>query len=551
MLIRAEHPGRDHESDRSSVKSRRALWALIGFATFLRLIWAANVGAVFDEPYYFQYIQHPALSYFDHPPMVALVGKVGLLVAGDAFSVFGLRLGFIILFAGSTWLIARLTARFYGWRAGFLAALALSTSGYFGMAVATIAQPDGPLLFFWLLTLDRLAVALDDSDRIVPWLWVGAAWGGAMLSKYHAVLLPAGALLHMVFWPAARRCLRKPGPYLAAAIGLILFLPVIAWNATHDWASFLFQGGRASSHQLRLDNLGATLGIEAIYLFPWLWIGMIGLFVKLIRRACAWDKRESFLLCQAAPTLVLFHVIAAQRWIMPYWPLFGFIALMPLLGRAWAEGLETRPVRFRNGIAIVAIVPVLLATFAFTQARFGLLEDSQGRVLGLIAPRHDVTADTLCWDQVAAELERRGLLDQPQTFLFTDSWDRSARLALATRGKAQVACYHMEPRSYTFWSRPEDWIGRDGIFVEAFRAPGAISNYKRFFERYESIGSVRITRRGALVREVYLYRGTCQTGPFPFDGRSQRLAKGTRNTSGSPAGLAATPSAREQDTRRR
>ena len=96
-------------------------------------------------------------------------------------------------------------------------------------------------------------------------------------------------------------------------------------------------------------------------------------------------------------------------------------------------------------------------------------------MLGLIAPRHDVTADTLCWDQVAAELERRGLLDQPQTFLFTDSWDRSAGLALATRGKAQVACYHMEPRSYTFWSRPEDWIGRDGIFVEAFRAPGAIS----------------------------------------------------------------------------
>ena len=71
---------------------------------------------------------------------------------------------------------------------------------------------------------------------------------------------------------------------------------------------------------------------------------MIGLFVKLIRRGPrAWDKRESFLLCQAAPTLVLFHVIAAQRWIMPYWPLFGFIALMPLLGRAWAEGLENPP----------------------------------------------------------------------------------------------------------------------------------------------------------------------------------------------------------------
>ena len=118
----------------------------------------------------------------------------GLALTGDAFSVFGLRIGFIILFAGSTWLMARLTARFYGPRAGVLAALALSASGYFGMAVATIAQPDGPLLFFWLLTLDRLAVALDDPDRLAPWLGVGVAWGGAMLSKYHAVLLPAGAL---------------------------------------------------------------------------------------------------------------------------------------------------------------------------------------------------------------------------------------------------------------------------------------------------------------------------------------------------------------------
>ncbi len=73
----------------------------------------------------------------------------------------GLRLGFIALFAGSTWLMARLTSRYYGPRAGVLAALALNATGYFGMAVGTIAQPDGPLLFFWLLTLDRLAVALD------------------------------------------------------------------------------------------------------------------------------------------------------------------------------------------------------------------------------------------------------------------------------------------------------------------------------------------------------------------------------------------------------
>ena len=68
----------DREREGSRLKARHALWALIGISTILRLIWAGSVGAVFDEPYYFQYIQHPALSYFDHPPMVALVGALGL-----------------------------------------------------------------------------------------------------------------------------------------------------------------------------------------------------------------------------------------------------------------------------------------------------------------------------------------------------------------------------------------------------------------------------------------------------------------------------------------
>ncbi len=542
-------PGFDREREGARFTARHALWALIGVSTILRLVWASSVGAAFDEPYYIQYIQHPAICYFDHPPMVAIVGALGVALTGDAFSVFGLRVGFILLFAGSTWLMARLTSRFFGLRIGFLAAVALNATGYFGMAVATIAQPDGPLLFFWLLTLDRLAVALDDPDRIVPWLGVGVAWGGAMLSKYHAVLLPVGALLHIIFWPQARRCLRKPGPYLAAAIGLILFSPVIAWNATHDWASFLFQSGRASgSHQLRLDQLAAALGTEALFFFPWLWIVLVALLVKLIRRGPrSWDRAESFLIWQAVPTLVLFHAIAAQTRIMPYWPLFGFIALLPLQGRAWAEGLKTRPAFFRKWIPAAAIFPVFLAALLTAQARFGLLNDSQGRLLGLIAPKHDPSADLICWDQVASELERRGLLSDPKTFLFTDSWDRAAGLALAMRGKAPVACYHMEARSFSLWSRPEDFVGRDGIFIESVRAPGALSRYHQFFARYEPIGTVQIVRRGVVLREVYLHRGTNQSWPFPFDGRVRELAKRPKIDRGSPAGLEVPALARRGD----
>ena len=37
---------------------------------------------------------------------------------------------------------------------------------------------------------------------------------------------------------------------------------------------------------------------------------------------------------------------------------------------------------------------------------------------------------------------------------------------MATRCATPVACYHRDARSYIFWSRPEDWVGRDGIFVQ-------------------------------------------------------------------------------------
>jgi 4-amino-4-deoxy-L-arabinose transferase-like glycosyltransferase len=509
-----------------SAGTTRALWVLIAVSTLLRLVWAGCLGAVVDEPYYIQYILHPDWSYFDHPPMVALVGMPGLALAGDAYSLLGLRVGFIVLFAGSTWLLARLTTGFYGPRAGLFAALALNVSGYFGMAVGTIAFPDGPLLFFWLLTLDRLAVALDDPRRLSPWVGMGIAWGGAMLSKYHAVLLPVGAVLYLILQPRARRCLRVPGSYLAVAIGLVMFAPVVYWNASHGWASLLFQGGRASaSRGFRPEQLAVAIGAESLYLFPWLWIALVGILVQLVRRGWRrWDDGETFLVCQAVPALGLFHAVASFDRIMPYWPLFGFVSLLPLLGRSWVEWLDARPVLARRCLATVAVIPVLLAALICTQATFGLFGDSRGRLLGLIPPEGDPTVGLIGWDQLAADLEQRGLLGDPKTFLFTDSWHRSARLALAIRGKVPVACYELAPRSFNFWSRPEDWVGRDGIFVEADPRPGQRAHYSQFFRRYEALGPVRVVRRGAVVREFQLYRGTYQTWPFPFDGRLQAQA---------------------------
>src|SRR5260221_262710 len=161
---------------------KHALWILIAGSALIRLICAFSLGLGNDEAYHFLYAAHPALSYFDHPPMMAWVEMAGLALPGAGASAWALRLGFILLFAGSTAILARLTSRYYGEKAGLMAAFALNVTGYYGMAASMFALPDGPLLFFWLLTVDRMSVALEDQDshRLRPWIEVGLAWGGAM-----------------------------------------------------------------------------------------------------------------------------------------------------------------------------------------------------------------------------------------------------------------------------------------------------------------------------------------------------------------------------------
>ncbi len=35
--------------------------------------------------------------------------------------------------------------------------------------------------------------------------------------------------------------LRTPGPWLAVLVASLVMLPVLRWNALHDWSSFRFQ----------------------------------------------------------------------------------------------------------------------------------------------------------------------------------------------------------------------------------------------------------------------------------------------------------------------
>jgi 4-amino-4-deoxy-L-arabinose transferase-like glycosyltransferase len=500
--------------------TRRALWGLIAFSALLRLVLASSLGLGNDEAYHYLFSVHPDWSYFDHPPMIAVVESLGIALAGGRVSELSLRLGFIALFAGSTWLMARLTTRSYGPRAGLFAALGLNLTAYHSFAAGLFALPDGPLLFFWLLTLDRLSVALESPGRLVPWLWVGMAWGGGLLSKYHAVFLPIGTLLYLALEPGARHWLRRPGPYLALVIGLIVFAPVVAWNAGHGWVSFVFQGGRAvGALAFRPDTLVAALLGQAAYLLPWIWLTLVAILIGRGRRLLGdLGAADRFLLCQAIVPLAVFTMVACTRSVLPHWTLVAFLSLFPMLGRFWDACWEDRP-RFPRQLAMMAGGLLLAIVVAMLQIKWGLVQQGAPGRLGLLKVSRDPTLDLYGWDQVGRELKRRGLLDRPGTFLFTSTWYHSGQLAFATRGSSTpVLCYNSwDARNFTYWSRSSDWIGEDGILVSMNHHMAEPHCFDRWFRSIEAIGKFDILRAGAPVREVRLYRCKRQLYAFPFD----------------------------------
>src|SRR6478735_12431071 len=78
----------------------------------LRLVAAAFTPITFDEAYYWMWSKHLAGGYYDHPPMVAYVIRLGTMIAGD--TTLGVRLVSILLALPMSFAVYRSAAILFG-----------------------------------------------------------------------------------------------------------------------------------------------------------------------------------------------------------------------------------------------------------------------------------------------------------------------------------------------------------------------------------------------------------------------------------------------------
>lgn len=493
--------------------------ALIAITAALRVGIASVGGFGFDEAYMVSNARVLALSYFDHPPLhIWLAGITARLFGSEAPLL--LRLPFIALFAGTTWMMFRLTADLFSRRAGLWAALFLNLAPVFTIAHATWVLPDGPLLFFMLasaLLVVRIVFApWPPAHPSLAWIAAGGCGGLACLSKFQGVFLFIGVFAFLLSEPRQRRWLATPGPWLGVAAAVIVFSPVIVWNAGHAWAGFASQPSRLDSFSgVTLRYLGTSAGGQIAYLTPWLIAPLAWCLGGALWRGPV--RRESwFLALIAIGPIAVFAAVALFVPSLPHWPMPGWIFTFPLMGDAWVVLEERHPRWVYAGAGAAAAALVAFVGAAEVQVADGAI----GRAVPALFKPRDPTLDLLQWDAVAPALAERHLLDADTPAVAGLNWNQASKINVVVGRAIPVLCLCETPQGRSFQHKPDVYVGRNLILIGTTNIiseqHAALAAY---FERIEPLAPVIVRRGGEPALELTLLRGVGFKGWPPTAGR--------------------------------
>ena len=478
-----------------------AVAALILTTFAARVLFATALGLGIDESYMVAAGRKLQLSYFDHPP-IAWWMAWGVTRLTGSESALVVRLPFIALFALTTFLMYRVTAALFDREAGLWAAVVLNMAPVLGITVGNWVLPDGPLFAALLGAVFCLVSALRSDGRVAWgwWLGTGVCAGLALCSKYSAALTLAGAVAFLVTEPTSRRWLTRPHPYHAGIIALVIFLPVLVWNAGHGWVSFLFQGGRAGGALHPFGPIVALAG-QAVFLLPWIWAPLVWCGLGALRRGPS-DRKRWLLVCLAAPPILLFTVAAFWGNPLFHWAAPGYLMLVPMLGEAIARRRQTSRL-VRIWLGTTAAFVIVAVVFVASEVRFNWLYG----VIEELSPDRDPNLDVVDWTSLRTEFEKRDLL-RPGLVVATLKWHEAGKIDYALGGRVPVICLGPDPRQYGLTAGPDDHAGADVLIVAPRRSLAQIeSQFGGRFASIEPIAPAIVMHAGRPAMEFPLFIG--------------------------------------------
>ena len=521
----------------SQATYRTLFWIFLASITVFRLYFADKFGLGVDESHYLLYSRHLAWGYFDHPPMVAFLAVLTTLF-GDG--LFWVRLGPILCSTISLILLRYLALALYqDERLAFGSAVLLQLMPYQHLLMAGLL-PDATLNFFWCGTLLAVWRAMN-TGKLSMWILTGLLFGGALLSKYHAVLLALCLLGYFISSADQRFWLKRAQPYIAVLIGLIVFVPNIIWNARHDWISYSYQLGQGAGEGLDagkfLSAVGGQFGVWSPVIFGLL----IAVFIVIVRQPKI-SEADRFVVWTSIPIFIFFCLAGLTSKVLPHWTSVGWwtgslaVTMVVLQKIARRNPSATRWRRWSaagvvTGLAMTALLYIVLFLHAigpiYNWAREVSL--SLNRQFPAVTPLKpfeigfDVSNELFGWQDIAQQVETiRVQMPHPATtFVFGHRFHSTSQLAVYLEPTTRATSLYHRYSQYRLWFAAEEHVGWDALFVVDYkRHQRRAERYRPLFDRLDPRPiEIRILRDGRPAQQLYVYKY------FGFKGKYEKKVK--------------------------
>jgi len=274
------------------------------------------------------------LGYDKLPPLPWWIVEVIYRVIGADFAYYLIAQITVLAAFAAVWACAR---RIVGASGALLSVLIIDGLHYFSFTAPKFNH-DVVQLPFWALAGYAFHAALRER-RLLHWILVGLALGAALWAKYFVIVLALPLALFLCIDREARPALATPGPYVAAAIALVVASPHLVWLVENDFLPFRYAEGRAAPARGILDHLLHPVAFAAAQ-FAWLIPALLialplvyprghGPETKTANAADAFDRRIVTLLAFGPAATLLAASALSGRGLITMWgyPLWLFLGL--------------------------------------------------------------------------------------------------------------------------------------------------------------------------------------------------------------------------------
>jgi membrane-associated phospholipid phosphatase len=477
-----------------------------------------------DEAQYWDWSRRLAMSYYSKGPMIAYLISFGTFLFGD--TAFGVRILAVVFSALSSFFLYMLGKSIYDEQVGLYSALLLQIIPLFS-TFGIIFTIDSPFIFFWILSLflfwqtvnvkktntlpippfphpGGFAEAKEKGGKggfeehgqstIAYWLLLGVAVGFGLLTKYTMAFFYPCALFFLWFSKEQRKLLLTKGPSIAFITSLIVFSPVILWNAGHDWVTF-----RHTAGQIHVAE-GLTISPESFLEFLGSQFGVVTPLLFVLTLVSLWKVRKNrggnFLFWFSVPVLVFFLLKSIQAKVQANWALPGYITGIVAFSAFYARGFFTAG----KGKKILIAAAVSLSIFITTVAHYPSLLRLPVSV--------DPTSKLDGWKELGEEVTKfyEQMSHNRPVFIFSDHYQVTSELAFYVKNHPVTYCVNLGRRmnQYDLWPGFSSFLHYDAIFVRTGDkdVPKVIA---AAFEKVEKKVISAYTKKHAKIRDYSIF----------------------------------------------